>query len=255
MKRILLLLCFLLPFSLPGCTEIPVAETTIQTDATVVSELIEAPTEEPTEPQPWQAPKRGEELTYLYNEVIQNEDEVRRYYQLPQLNAVGGDTEALNRTLKELYAPMIQSALAERDPFLTDVICESERFRPYTLSILMIRKYRDGSRYYDAYTVSLADGSRMDGAAILRELGISEENFFAEASVRAGKYFDSLFPDAKHDANYECCRTLAASEKYISLRMPMYIDREGHLILISPMLSPETGTETYYCYPLQKPFE
>lgn len=251
MKRFFVLtLCFVMLAALFGCTSSDPAEKTEPTQVSV-QETTEEMTEE-TQPEiPWEKPALEEEITLLFDDTIDKEDGEAQTYQVPLLNCKGGDSELVNQEIEEIYTPIMERVRSGKAREITGISYKVERFRLYTLSLLICCDYANGSHNYRAYTLSLDSGHLMSCSELLQELNISEENFLSEAKTRAAEYFEVLHEDDEHDAAYQKQLDAFCSDENINLEMQILVDHNGHVLLISPAAQNDRQ-ELYY---LQKEFE
>lgn len=251
MKRFLLLtLCLAMLALLFGCDAPSKAETEEAAPSTV-QEMTEETTEE-TQPEIlWEKPALGEEVTLLFDETLDNEDGEAQTYQVPLLNCKGGDSEIVNQEITDTYTPIMERVRSGKARDITGISYKVERFRIYTVSLLICCSYADGGNSYTAYTLSLNSGHLMSSRDLLQELNISEESFLAEVKTRACEVFEELHEDDEHNAAYQKQLDAFCSDDNINLDMPMLTDTGGHLLLISPIGA--NGRQVMYY--LQKEFE
>lgn len=195
-------------------------------------------------------------ITELYAEEGSYADEWGNQYEyswhIPQLNEESEAAEAINTYISDTFGTLVEEEKSKMElqasMDYTDIAWE----RFWNESRLFLKLTADcGSwKEIDVVCYDFAEKKQLTTADIIKEAGLTEEAYLAALKRAAFDCFDTAYTDnMTADEYYEdfggyLFRAECASEEYINMEQPVYIDDEGRLKAIIPI--PSIAGATYY---------
>ena len=188
-------------------------------------------------------------ITELYAEEGSYADEWGNQYEyswhVPQLNDESEAAEAINTYISDTFGTLVEEEKSKMElqasMDYTDIAWE----RFWNESRLFLKLTADcGSwKEIDVVCYDFAEKKQLTTADIIKEAGLTEEAYLAALKRAAFDCFDTAYTDNVTAEEYYgdfggyLFRAECASEEYINMQQPAYIDGEGKLKAIIPIPS------------------
>lgn len=195
-------------------------------------------------------------ISELYAEEGSYADEWENQYEyswyVPQLNDESEAAEAINAYIRDSFGTLVEEEKSKMElqasMDYTDIAWE----RFWNESRLFLKLTADcGSwKEIDVVCYDFAEKKQLTTADIIKDAGLTEETYLAALKRAAFDCFDTAYTDnMTADEYYEefggyLFRAECASEEYINMQQPVYIDGEERLKAIIPI--PSIAGAAYY---------
>jgi len=231
-------------------TEQPAAEPADTTAEPTTTEPGE--TTDPEEPQPTEEPtptvgkldENQDWVIVVTDETMTFEDEdagrITVSYRVPAFNLAGEDAARLNREIAELCEEYHAELLLAQSEGCSPS-CESVDFyayeNEYILSVVLEMRRPDDCVYYSTWNMNKETCCEITGAELLDCFDYTESAFVELATEAADACFVATYGDPNQD---EFCREQyekTVSPDSFSAYMPLFLNDNGNLCLITPVFA------------------
>lgn len=171
-------------------------------------------------------------------------------YHVPQLNADSAAAEEINAEIRERFGSAVEGQLSNMKEGYSLWSWHVE-WHPYwhgdQLFLLITADSNGGFTDYAAYGYDFDSGERVTNEMILRELGISKEEYLAKLSEKVQFMFEEMYKDVpetiREQAGMEDMlqKTLA----WADMEQPMFFDGAGTVETVVKIAS-IAGADWYY---------
>ena len=165
---------------------------------------------------------------------------------VPYLNADTSGADSINAEIREKFDYLKKDLISSRERPAYHVCYEVYLWKNVVSIIIKTHTDSDFTDYavycYDNFT-----GLRLDTAALLKKMGISQDDFLEACKVRFVQKFeeDNAYMDeqTREASGYE--KELARQKEYVNMELMVYPNQEGQLVAIAPIA---TFAGAGYCY-------
>lgn len=236
----------------PASTEAPVTEPSTEA---VTEPSTEPSTEAPTESaaptvDPWSL--MGESSFEQGSYTDENGNSYSYSYALPCLTADTADAKAINAEIDGFFGAMVREQLEGIQSGLSLSLLSVGYYgevRDSVLSLVVIGHWDWSFDDYRVYCYDAATGSRLDTAAMLKKMGISEQDFLAACRTQFRAYFENMYKaipaDQRESYGYNDALARADSDEFVNMDLMAYPDANGDIVVIAPIVS-LAGADYYY---------
>lgn len=177
-------------------------------------------------------------------------------YALPRLIADTADAQAINAEIDAYFGTRIREEMDGIDKGLSlslSTVSYSVALRQNVLSLVILGEWDADYDEYRVYCYDCAAGRRLDTAAMLAEMGVSEQRFLDACKTGFRQYFErkyAMIPEEEWESSgYNEALGRVDSEAYVNMDLMAYPEANGNIVVIAPIVS-LAGAEYYY-YPMK----
>ena len=175
-------------------------------------------------------------------------------WHIPQLNEESEAAEAVNARISDAFGTLVEEEKSkmELQASMDYVNISWERFWNESRLFLKITADCGAQKEIDVLGYDFAEKKQLTTGDIIKEARFTEEAYLAALKRAAFDYFDTTYTDNMTAEEYYedfggyLFRAECASEKYINMEQPAYIDGEGKLKAIIPI--PSIAGAAYYLH-------
>ncbi len=220
-------------------TDLPASIAPTENDTTAPSE--ELPTE-PEEPKELNVPMDMEGELVLSTEETITSYGVECKYSIPQINCGSEDALKINAEINEVYGKIVEEArqAAEEDVsyhwYQIDWSVSSSDYYRFTL---IIECLGDGDYVsYSVYNFDGLTGKQVTNEEVVEEAGLTESKFLALVETIVEEQTEANFGSMTGDDFYREILAEVTSDEEINMDMPMFINEDGELCVITGIGTP-----------------
>lgn len=169
-------------------------------------------------------------------------------YELPRLIDNTADAQAINAEIDEAFGACIRE---EMDGFENGLslslfsVSYSVELRQNVMSLVIVGEWNAGYNDYRVYCYDISAGRRLDTAAMLAEMGISEQRFLDACKNDFRQYFEQKYASQQESSEYTEALSRVDSEDYVNMSLMAYPETSGNIVVIAPIVS-LAGAAYYY---------
>ena len=171
-------------------------------------------------------------------------------YHLPSFNINTADAIKINNKIHDDFYPIIEYSYnnmkTNASIDTTKVSYEQHQYKDI-LSLVVSANDVNDIIHYGAYSINTKSGEAVSNSELISMVGYNNEDFLTFLKNLTGNYYIekySKFPN--YDGSYDRMYNLTLSDEFCNLDIPMYIDENGHLIVIANIGS--MAGASIYCH-------
>ena len=165
---------------------------------------------------------------------------------VPYLNADTSGADSINAEIREKFDYLKKDLISSRERPAYHVCYEVYLWN--NVVSIIIKTHTDSDfTDYAVYCYDNSTGLRLDTAALLEKMGISQDDFLAECKTQFVQKFeeDNAYMDeqTREASGYE--KELARQKEYVRMDLMAYPNQDGQLVVVAPIA---TFAGAGYCY-------
>lgn len=170
-------------------------------------------------------------------------------YHVPQLNADTPDAQAINQEVAENFADYVEAQFENMGGGYSLWSWHTDwhgYWHGSKLFLLIETDLNGGLHRFGAYGYDFENDCRVTGDKILKELGLTEEDYLANLREKVQLMFEDMFASHPQRDAFGYDELLERTLKELSMEQPVFIDGAGQIETIVKVYVPAGAGYQYY---------